>query len=252
MSKDPAFLFYPGDWLGGTLGMTFEEKGAYMELLMMQFNRGHMTSHMIGQVVGQLWVTLQVKFIQDEKGHWYNIRLEEEQNKRKTFVDTRKNNLSGLNQYSKKAGHMDGHKTSHMENENENKDEIKNEIKKPVWAKNFKNYHAEIIYPFELPEFCQIWDLWIDYRKEKHLSAYKKIGEQSALKKLSEKSNGNFQTAKLIIDESISNNWQGLFELKNKNNGRGEKFDGKNWPDEYRRIKAEMSGRSGCADTPAN
>ena len=46
MAKDPAFLFYPNDWLGGTMGMTFEEKGAYMELLMMQFNRGHMTSHM--------------------------------------------------------------------------------------------------------------------------------------------------------------------------------------------------------------
>jgi hypothetical protein len=54
--KDPAFLFYPNDWIGGTMGMTFEEKGAYMELLMMQFNRGHMTSHMIAQTVGQLWV----------------------------------------------------------------------------------------------------------------------------------------------------------------------------------------------------
>ena len=27
MAKDPAFLFYPGDWLGGTMGMTLEEKG---------------------------------------------------------------------------------------------------------------------------------------------------------------------------------------------------------------------------------
>jgi uncharacterized protein YdaU (DUF1376 family) len=53
MAKDPAFLFYPNDWIGGTMGMTFEEKGAYMEILMMQFNRGHMTSHMVGQTVGQ-------------------------------------------------------------------------------------------------------------------------------------------------------------------------------------------------------
>ena len=44
MGKDPAFLFYPGDYLSGTMGMTFEEKGAYVELLMMQFNRGHVTS----------------------------------------------------------------------------------------------------------------------------------------------------------------------------------------------------------------
>ena len=48
--KDPAFLFYPNDWIGGTMGMTFEEKGAYMELLILQFNRGHMTTHMIGHM----------------------------------------------------------------------------------------------------------------------------------------------------------------------------------------------------------
>ena len=46
MGKDPAFLFYPNDYIGGTMGMTFEEKGAYMDVLMMQFNRGHMTEHM--------------------------------------------------------------------------------------------------------------------------------------------------------------------------------------------------------------
>ena len=50
MAKDPAFLFYPNDYIGGTMGMTFEEKGAYIELLMLQFNRGHMTTHMIGHM----------------------------------------------------------------------------------------------------------------------------------------------------------------------------------------------------------
>ena len=43
MSKDPAFLFYPGDWLGGTMLMTRHHKGAYMDLLMAQYNNGHMT-----------------------------------------------------------------------------------------------------------------------------------------------------------------------------------------------------------------
>ena len=70
MSKDPAFLFYPNDYLGGTMGMTFEEKGAYIELLMLQFNRGHMTEHMIGHTVGQLWKNIKDKFIQDPTGLW--------------------------------------------------------------------------------------------------------------------------------------------------------------------------------------
>ena len=117
--KDPAFLFYPNDWLGGTLGMTFEEKGAYIELLMLQFNRGHMTSHMIAQTVGQLWVNVQDKFKIDDSGLFYNARLELEIEKRKKFINSRFNNLEGKNQHSKKTGHMDGHMTSHMENENE-------------------------------------------------------------------------------------------------------------------------------------
>jgi uncharacterized protein YdaU (DUF1376 family) len=116
MSKDPAFLFYPNDYLGGTMGMTFEEKGAYIDLLMLQFNRGHMTEHMIGHTVGQLWKNIKDKFIQDPTGLWYNVRLDEEKSKRMAFTQSRRNNIKGVNQ------HTLGHMTSHMENVNVNKD----------------------------------------------------------------------------------------------------------------------------------
>lgn len=137
MAKDPAFLFYPGDWLGGTMGMTFEEKGAYLELLMLQFNRGHMTKHMIGQTVGQLWINIKDKFIEDEKGLWYNERLEIEKNNRAKFTESRRNNIKGNNQYSKKEDKKGGHMTSHMENENDN--ENKNGIKKEEVLRIFLN-----------------------------------------------------------------------------------------------------------------
>lgn len=121
--KDPAFLFYPNDYLGGTMGMTFEQKGAYIELLMTQFNRGHMTSHMIGQVLGQnggqVWETIKDKFQIDADGKYFNIRLEDEQNKRKAFTDSRRNNLEGKNQYPKNETHKKGHMSGHMENVNE-------------------------------------------------------------------------------------------------------------------------------------
>lgn len=126
MAKDPAFLFYPGDWLGGTIGMTFEEKGAYMELLMMQFTRGHMNERMIHQTVGQLWVNLKDKFEKDAEGLWFNSRLDVEKEKRKNYVDSRKNNKNGTNQHTSKPKKSKGHMTSHMEdvniNRNENKD----------------------------------------------------------------------------------------------------------------------------------
>ena len=119
--KDPAFLFYPNDWIGGTMGMTFEEKGAYMELLMMQFNRGHMTTHMIGQTVGQLWDKIKDKFEMDDCGLYFNRRLEIEKEKRKAFTESRRNNIKGENQHTKKEGHKNGHMTSHMEDENTNR-----------------------------------------------------------------------------------------------------------------------------------
>jgi uncharacterized protein YdaU (DUF1376 family) len=156
MAKDPAFLFYPNDWLGGTLGMTFEEKGAYMELLMMQFNRGHMTSHMIGQTVGQIWVNIKDKFIQDEKGLWYNVRLEIEKEKRKKFTESRRNNVLGENQYTKSNkktaknnGHMNGHMTIHMENENESENESVN--------KDFGKSENLFENPQIIPTICRNW-----------------------------------------------------------------------------------------------
>ena len=123
MAKDPAFLFYPGDYVSGTMGMTFEEKGAYMDLLMLQFNRGHMNTHMIQHTVGHLWEQVKCKFIQDNEGLWYNVRLDVEKDKRKTFTESRRNNIKPKNKPSYET-HMQPHMDSHMENVNKdiNKD----------------------------------------------------------------------------------------------------------------------------------
>jgi uncharacterized protein YdaU (DUF1376 family) len=134
MAKDPAFLFYPGDYVSGTMGMTFEEKGAYMDLLMLQFNRGHMNTHMIQHTVGHLWEQVKCKFIQDDLGLWYNIRLDIEKDKRKTFTESRRNNMKPKDKPSYEAPyetHMQHHMDSHMENVNENinKDIITNKSK---------------------------------------------------------------------------------------------------------------------------
>ena len=155
MAKDPAFLFYPNDYIGGTMGMTFEEKGAYIEILMLQFNRGHMTSHMIGQLVGQLWESIKCKFVQDEEGLWYNIRLDQEKDKRMSFTQSRRNNIKGLNQ------HTIGHMTSHMENENEDVNRNINKVK--------------IIDTL----FEEFWDLY-DYKKsrDKAEKAWKTLNQE--------------------------------------------------------------------------
>jgi len=132
MAKDPAILFYPSDWIMGTMGMTFEQKGAYMELLMMQFSQGHMSDHMIQHMVGHMWQHIMHKFKQDDQGLWYNARLDEEKNRRQNFVNSRKSNLltskKGKKDTSHMIPHMDNHMNHHMENVNINEDK-KEEVK---------------------------------------------------------------------------------------------------------------------------
>ena len=97
--KDPAFLFYPNDYLGGTTGMTFEEKGAYIELLIMQFNKGAFTKEQAKKLLNGhfelLWEVLKEKFV-EENGKFFNKRLESEKNKR---ADNAQKNKERIKKY---------------------------------------------------------------------------------------------------------------------------------------------------------
>lgn len=116
MAKDPAFLFYPGDYLSGTMHLDFECKGAYMDLLMLQFQKDHMTIHMIKHMLGHrfehIWPLITDKFVVKDGKYW-NERLRIEKEKRAKFCKSRKKNREGNKDMNK-------HMSSHMENENEN------------------------------------------------------------------------------------------------------------------------------------
>ena len=222
MSKDPAFLFYPNDWLGGTMGMTFEQKGAYIDLLMMQFNVGHMGGHMVGQVVGQIWDGIKHKFIQDEKGLWYNERLEEEKFKRKSYVKSRNNNLKGKNQYSSKGGHKGGHTTSHMEDEDYNSKCIEDkggvgEKETSTWYGNFKNHnpHHSVKYPetYQDIRFAEIWDEWCKHRED--LGVNPKKGyiwsmQKNQIDKIHELTNGSLELTIKYLKYAMQEGWYNL------------------------------------------
>lgn len=117
MAKDPAFLFYPGDYISGTMHLDFECKGAYMDLLMLQFQKDHMTIHMIKQVLGHkfdhIWSLISDKF-EESEGKYWNPRLRLEKEKRVKFCKSRKKNREG-------GEDMSLHMTPHMENENINR-----------------------------------------------------------------------------------------------------------------------------------
>lgn len=124
MAKDPAFLWYPGDWLGGTQLFSRAHKGAYMDLLMAQHSNGHMAledvRHILGSDFDSMWESrLKSKFKLDSYGKFYNEKLENELIKRKNYTDGRKRNLESI---KKEHSHME----PHMENENGIENKIAN------------------------------------------------------------------------------------------------------------------------------
>lgn len=126
MAKDPAFLFYPGDWLGGTMGMTCEQKGAYLDLLIFQFNNGKFTEAQAKQVLSicfsNVWQVLSNKFKSDGKFFW-NERLNIEIEKRKSFSNSRRiNALGGKFKHKSKSKAYAEHMENENANENRNKD----------------------------------------------------------------------------------------------------------------------------------
>lgn len=63
--------------------------------------------------------------------------------------------------------------------------------------------------------FSEYWEIWKQYKSEQHKFKYKSpLSEQSALKKLMNLSDGNEETAILIIEQSMANGWSGLFKIK--------------------------------------
>lgn len=80
----------------------------------------------------------------------------------------------------------------------------------------------EIVYPFDSEEFKKYWDMWLQFKKEQHNFTYKsKIALQGALNGLVKLSNGVEEIAIKIIEQSISNGWQGFFKLKTETYATG-------------------------------
>lgn len=84
MSKDPAFLFYPKDWIEGTAEFTLEQKGAYIDLLSFQHQRTFLPNdtsklaRMLGLPLSDfllIWDALSCKFPESESGKLANQKL---------------------------------------------------------------------------------------------------------------------------------------------------------------------------------
>lgn len=132
-----------------------------------------------------------------------------------------------------KAGSKGGKKTqfakanakakSEANPENENEYENENVIvpKRETYLKIFDDIMSEKDFHVPFPLIKPITK-WLKYKSEKG-QTYKSTGLKSFINKLTKLSNSDGDIADLIIEQSMSNNWAGIFELKNEKIRTGNK-----------------------------
>jgi len=135
MGKNPAVLFYTSDFMSGVMDLDMEERGQYITLLCAQHQKGHLSAKTIRLLIGSVSVSVISKFDLDEDGLYFNRRMDEEINKRLTFIDSRVNNGS-LGGRPKKANEnlmvnlMPNLMPNLRENENDNDNDNRNRVEK--------------------------------------------------------------------------------------------------------------------------
>jgi uncharacterized protein YdaU (DUF1376 family) len=165
MAKDPAFLFYPNDYLGGTMGFTLEQHGAYLMLLIYQYNHGKFTHDDAVRIIGNIFESIKHKF-DNIDGYICNTRLLHEIEKRKKYCDSRKENISKRYQNAqidKKTTNIENICNTHvlhMENENENENIDKKEDIKGKEKVHVKHRKQKGFIPPTYDEFYQYCKLY--------------------------------------------------------------------------------------------
>ena len=146
MAKDPAFLFYPSDFLTGTYTMTDEQVGKYIRLLCLQHQIGSLTEKHMLNICKSYDEDIYNKFT-TENGKYYNARLREETKKRKAYSESRSNNRK-----SKKTKNIslsyDTTYVQHMENINVNENKDLNTSNEKIFlpdVSTFPNYSLEYV-----------------------------------------------------------------------------------------------------------
>lgn len=99
--------------------------------------------------------------------------------------------------------------------------------------------------------YADAFNMWLEYKRQTH-DAYKtQRGVELCYRKLLEYSNNNPNTFAKIIEQSIANNWKGLYELKDNNqNNKRYGRNGFNDPEETMRLIIE-GAKAGYAERSA-
>lgn len=213
-TKAPAFQFYAQDFLTGTLDMTMEEKGIYITLLSIQWSKGEIPKERLGLLIHRDWngVPDMVKKKFTDLGKTViNDRLHLQKQKMDEFRE--KQRLNGL-----KGGRPLKNKTQTKPKDKPNKSSSIEDRSKKIEVRK-KKKEIEVQLPFASEIFSETWDTFLQMKWDAHKFKYKSIA--SMKRQLSNLVNlsGNDETRAIqILNQSIANQWSGIFEIKNNNN----------------------------------
>lgn len=170
MGKNPAFLFYPDNYIMGTTGFTFEQKGKYVELLCIQFSKGgYLKERDIKKILdfeNESDQEVLDKFNKTEEGNYFNVRLLDEIIKRNKY--SKKQSENAKKRWKKDTTAMPSHsegntKGMHLENTHINKNVNKYGKYKNVLITEEDYKELQIKYPedHETP-----WDVLVEFLSE--------------------------------------------------------------------------------------
>lgn len=209
MAKDPAFLFYPGDYLRDTQCLSESVQVAYDRIMCEHMRNICITQQQLNFFTKRLTKDQKDELLQVLTKTLAGFQIQwvaESIEKRRNYSDSRRKNREG---HKKEPKNISKSYVSHMENENENENVIVNNKKE-----------SKIIFPFDSKQFKTAWDAWVSYRNEIKKPYRSDMSRQAALKTLSKYSE---QTAIQMIEQSIANGWQGLFEIKSNGHTKNKR-----------------------------
>ncbi len=210
MAKDPTLPLLFNDITRSTITWTDEEFGCYMRLLIEQWDKEYIPADLnrlkrVSDSVEKHWETLiKAKFPEISEGKLANLNMEEIRAKRNFFKKKQKDNADNRYQNSAKLPA----KNLPLEIEIEIEKEIEYDPEKGINNK--------------LAEF-------FNYRLKKKKPIIEE-SKEAFLRKLKNYSGGDDKIAWEILDETISQGWQGIFKPKEngitKTNGNREERQG--------------------------
>lgn len=111
--------------------------------------------------------------------------------------------------------------------------------------------YGDFGFSFLEPNFIKPFFDWLEYKAERNEKYKSERSLRIAYNHLLKLSNGNPETAASIVEQSVANGWQGLFELKSNQYGSNRKTQ-QQINDEQRTIAASVVARLMQENKPVN